>query len=136
MPAPTALFNYAALAQSIVTIVVGAVVGWYGTRYWKRDDARRTADAATAAALKTRNETADAERQQLMDDSKANKEQHTDLRNTDQKTHEQVQQIAGKVHALEVAIGQHATRDTATREYLDRIDKQLTLLLQNILKRA
>ena len=130
------LINEAALAQSIITILFGAGLTYYATRYWKRLEARKKLEDEAAAAMKTRNDAADAERQALKVDSVFNKEQHSHFQHANEELHDTLRGVLEKLHKVELDIATRDVRDDATKQTLARIDGQLTRLIDKLLATA
>lgn len=130
------LINEAALAQSIITILFGAGLTYYATRYWKRLEARKKLEDEAAAAMKTRNEKADAERQGLLVDSVFNKEQHSLFQHANEELHDTVRDVVLEVQKIKLEIATRSVRDESTQQALARIDGQLTRLIDKLLATA
>ena len=130
------LINEAALAQSIITILFGAGLTYYATRYWKRWDARKKAQDEADAAIKARNDAADAERQVLKADSVSNKEQHSHFQHANEELHDTLRGVLEKLHKVELELATRDVRDDATKQTLARIDGQLTRLIDKLLATA
>lgn len=138
-PAVSSFLPFFSLLQSVVTILFGAGLTWYATRYWKAYDTRKKALDDAAAALKARNDTADTERRTLMNESAANKAQHGDFEAEQAELHRQVRGLSEKFQALERVVEVRGERDearhAATKETLGRIDVQLSKLLDFLMLR-
>lgn len=126
------LINVAAFVQSVITILFGAGLTYYVTRYWKSWEARRKAQDEAAAAMKTRNEKADAERHDLMLDSAANKEQHTRFQLGYEEARELIRTMSERQHKTEVDLATLTALNEAAKQSLARIDGQLTLLIDKL----
>ena len=122
------LFNYAALVQSIVILVFGSGLTWYAASYWKR----KKAEDDLADKLNARNEKADAERHALMDESAANKEQHTRFQQGHQEARDLIRTIMDRQHKTEVEVATLTALNEAAKQSLARIDGQLTLLIDKL----
>lgn len=130
------LINAAAFAQSIITILFGAGLTYYASRYWKSWEARKKAEDEAAMTTKVRNEKADTERQGLLADSVLNKEQHSRFQHVNEELHETLRGVVEKLRQVELDMATRDARDGATKETLARIDSQLTRLIENFVHRS
>lgn len=130
MPAP-ALFNLAALFQSIVTIAFGALLAFYASRYWKGYEARKKEQDEATSKLLARSETADNERQALRADSDKNKAEHERFIQTLQEMRAATQLIQNDVQSLKMDAARSDMRNEGFKETLGRIDGQLGRLIDN-----
>lgn len=130
------LINAAAFAQSIITILFGAGLTYYASRYWKGWEARKKAEDEAATTIKVRNEKADTERQGLLVDSVFNKEQHSHFQHANEELHDTLRGVVEKLHKVELEIATRDVRDEATKQTLARIDSQLTRLIDTFLART
>ena len=130
------LLSLAELLQSCVTLIFGASLVYFATRYWKRYDAIAKAQDEATARLTARNEAADAERVVLRADSETNKAQHVRFQLVDEDLREVVRRLEEKLHTVEFAVLRNDTRHEATKEALARIDGQLSRLIDTFHSRS
>lgn len=94
---------------------------------------KETSQSAIVAAMKVRNDAADAERLALMTDSKTNKDEHLRLEKALGELAETIRDVIEKQRKAEVNDASRDARDAATKETMARIHDQLSRLIENFL---